>query len=240
MVEEALRSGEPRAQFVKILEVIGSQASRLYGSLYGSASEVRWRKEALDYSLVYLEETAYLTVLHTLLSKAKEHGAALYWVAKDTESRYLTEQEGVLGWLNDVMLLDYAWRGLGDVYTELKGRTFGRPKGIVAYRRLIEEVYSKWNQYSVVYFKIGRQGVVSQATYPVALNPALDKALTTLATLSDKLHGYPRPLNYVHNMAVLDPTLARVLADELYRRQPPHSILRYMLAPSGRRMLGLV
>lgn len=238
-VQSVLEDRDPYTQFTQILATIGRYASELYGGLYGAAEEPRWRKEALDYSLVYLEETAYLTVLHSLLGEAESRGVSLYWVAKDTESRYITEREGVLGWLNDVMLLDYAWKGVGGVYTELKGQTFGRPKGLVAYRPLIDEVYAKWNEYSVVYFKLNRHGVVSQMTYPTALPAAPHRALATLSALSDKLHGYPRPLNYVHNVAVLDPALARVLADEMYRRRGPEDILRYMLAPSGRRMLGL-
>ena len=241
-VAEIAETGEsPRKMFIRALEVIGRYSARLYETLSSAGSpEHRWRKETLDFSVVFFEETAYLTVLAALLRKAEELGAAVFWVAKDSESRYLTEQEGVLGWLNDVMLLDYAWRGMGDIYVRLPGVSFGMPRGCVAYRGVIEEVYRYWNDYTVVYFKFGEQGVVAQMTYPVKLSEdMLDKGLATLLGLSDRVHGYPRPLNYVHNLAVLNPGLARLMADELYRRSGREALVRFMLAPSGRRLLGL-
>ncbi|RLE70583.1 MAG: hypothetical protein DRJ43_01705 [Thermoprotei archaeon] len=233
---------DPRMCFQSIMSVVGRYANRLYAELC-SFEELgpQWRKEALDYSVVYFEETAYLSILNKLLEEAGERGSSVFWVAKDSESRYLTEREGILGWLNDLMLLDYAWRDLESVYTKLRGVSFGKPKGHVACFKLIDEVYEKWRDYTVVYFKLGRQGVATQMTYPTRLSDELlQEALSTLLQLSDEVHGYPRPLNYVHNLAVLNPGLARLIADEMYRRSSRGSLMRFMLAPSGRRLLGLV
>ena len=232
---------EPRRAFIEVLNIIGRYAGDLYRDICEAKSDEKALKEALDFSVVYMEETAYLSALRLLLKTAEDRKSCVFWVAKDSESRYLTEREGLLGWLSDVMLLDYAWKGLGDVYVELTGVSFGKPKGLTACRKLIDEVYDTWNEYSVVYFKLGKAGIVSQMTYPtrVSENKLVD-ALATLSSLSDRLHGYPRPLNYVHNLAVLNPSLPRILADELYKRLKPDDILRFMLTPSGRRLLGLV
>ena len=230
--------GEPCSVMAALLRAIMGEADALYRELGAQFPDRRWRKEALDFAVVYVEMTAYLTALKALLEAAEREGIGVFWVAKDAESRYVVEREGVVGWLNDLTLLDYAWREGENVYTALEGVRFGRPRWRVAWERLLGEVYGRWGDYGVVYFKLARRGAVMQMTYPsrVAQDRVLD-ALQTLSTLSDH-HGYPRPLSYVHHIAVLDPGLPRIIADELYRkaRSP---LLRSMLAPSGRVMLGL-
>ncbi len=236
--EMIVSGGEPRGVMAGLLRAVMEEADALYRELSAQSFDRRWRKEALDFAVVYVEMTAYLTALKALLEAAERGGVGVFWVAKDAESRYVVEREGVVGWLNDLTLLDYAWREGENVYTALEGVRFGRPRWRVAWEELLSEVYERWGDYSVVYFKLVRRGAVMQMTYPsrVARGRLLD-ALQTLSMLSDQ-HGYPRPLSYVHHIAVLDPGLPRIVADELYRRARS-PLLRSMLAPSGRVMLGL-
>jgi len=234
----ATRGGGVRPAFKAALKLLIETSGRLYSALCDLLNVPESRKDLLDYCVAYTEETAYLTVLAELVRMAGSRGAALYWIAKDSESRFLTEREGVLGWLNDLLLLDYAWRDLGDVYMKMPGLRFGMPKGLVAFPGAVEEVFRDWSETTVVYYKVGARGVVTQLTYPSRLSEGLvADALATLRSLADKRYGYPRPMNYVHNMAVLNPGLARLLADEYHRRGSP--MARFLFAPSGRRMLGL-
>lgn len=228
-----------REKSLRILSAIGSHSDKLYRLLTRKEHGTQGEKEALDFAVVYIEETAYLSALKNLLGLAEALGIGLFWVAKDTESRYITEREGITGWLNDVMLLDYAWRDLEKVYTLLEGKKFGMPHGHIACRKLVEEVYSRWSEYGVAYFKLAKYGVVMQFSFPKFSSKKLLDALETLASLADNMRGYPRPLNYVHNLAVLDSSLPCLIADEMYRRAGPNDIFRFMLKPSGRSLLGL-
>ena len=213
-------------------------ASKLYRELAGSAPDLRGRKEALDYAVVFAETTAYLALLEALLEAARSSSTALVWVAKDAESRYIVEREGLLGWLNDLSLLDYAWRAGERVYTLLEGVSFGRPKPCAAWSQLVSKLFREWGEYGVCYFKLARSGPVMQATFPSFVSgSAVAKLASTLAALSDQ-HGYPRPLSYAHHTAVLNPELAQVLADEMYRRSS-NPLMRSVLAPSGRALAGL-
>lgn len=228
-----------REKSLRILSAIGSHSDKLYRFLTRKEHGTQGEKETLDFAVVYIEETAYLSALKNLLGLAEASGTGLFWVAKDTESRYITEQEGITGWLNDVMLLDYAWRDLEKVYTLLEGKEFGMPRGHIACRKLVEEVYSRWSEYGVAYIKLAKYGVVMQFSFPKFSSKKLLDALETLASLADNMRGYPRPLNYVHNLAVLDASLPCLIADEMYRRAGPNDIFRFMLKPSGRSLLGL-
>ncbi|MEM1508327.1 MAG: DNA double-strand break repair nuclease NurA [Thermofilaceae archaeon] len=229
---------EPLNGFSKLLEGISGLANSLYQEISLIAPDIMSKKEALDYSVVYVEATAYLSTLNEFLKRCMELNTAPLWVAKDAESRFIVEKKGILGWLNDLSLLDHSWRTYDSVYALIEGARFGRPKSCAASRKLLEEVYSKWSTYHVLYFKLRRKGPVSQMTFPsfVSLDTAV-KAVSTLSELSDQ-KGYPRPLSYVHHLAVLNPELVRLMADELYKREHI-SVVRSMLAPSGRAMAGL-
>ena len=238
--EGLISGGEgTRRKLLEMLRFIGNFSEQLYQILVEKEQDKRGEKEALDFAVVYVEETAYLSALRALLDLAEASETGLFWVAKDTESRYITEQEGITGWLNDVMLLDYAWRGAEKVYTLLEGKEFGMPRGHVACRRLVEEVYGRWSRYGVAYFKLTRYGATMQASFPIFSREKLLDALETLASLADAIKGYPKPLNYVHNLAVLDASLPSLIADEIYRRAGSDDILKFMLKPSGRSLLGL-
>jgi len=231
-------AGDPFASMSELLDRLAACASELYGELGSRSPDVRSRKEALDFAVVYAETTAYLAALNLLLEECSSSGVALFWVAKDAESRYIVEREGVAGWLNDLTLLDYAWRDGEAVYAVLEGSRFGRPKPCAARPRLLHEVFGKWGAYGVAYFKLRRVGAVAQMTYPAFVErESVERALATLLALSDG-KGYPRPLSYVHHIAVLNPEFARIVADELYKREA-NQLVRSALAPSGRALAGL-
>ncbi|MEM0376250.1 MAG: DNA double-strand break repair nuclease NurA [Thermofilum sp.] len=230
--------GEPPRSLAKLLDDIALCSSELYGELCGESPDLRSVKEALDFAVVYCETTAYLALLDHFLRECGRRGVKPFWVAKDAESRYIVEREGVLGWLNDLSLLDYAWRGWESAYTLLKGVKIHKPKPCAVWAKLLDRVYGEWGGYGVGYFKLSRAGAVSQVTYPGFVpEDAVLSALATLLFLADR-RGYPRPLSYVHHIAVLNPEFARLLADELYKRQA-NPILKSMLAPSGRVAAGL-
>ncbi len=236
-VETASR-GDPLSAARALLSGLLDLATQLYRELASSAPDLRGRKEALDYAVVFAETTAYLALLEALLEAARSSSTALVWVAKDAESRYIVEREGLLGWLNDLSLLDYAWRGSERAYTLLEGVRFGRPKPCAAWSQLVSRLFHEWGEYGVCYFKLARSGPVMQATFPRFVSgSAVARLASTLASLSDQ-HGYPRPLSYVHHTAVLNPELAQVLADEMYRRAS-NPLVRSVLAPSGRALAGL-
>jgi len=230
--EDALSAA--RALLSGLLEL----ATQLYRRIASSAPDLRSRKEALDYAVVFAETTAYLALLKELLETARNSSTVLAWVAKDAESRYIVEREGLIGWLNDLSLLDYAWRGSERVYMLLEGARFGRPKPCAAWSQLLSSLFQEWDEYGVCYFKLSRSGPVMQATFPSFVSGSeVAKLASTLAALSDQ-HGYPRPLSYVHHTAVLGPELAQVIADEMYRRAS-NPLVRSVLAPSGRVLAGL-
>jgi len=230
--------GEPLSAFADLLGRVAACYSGLYEGIARELPSLRSRKEALDFAVVYCETTAYMALLDRLLEECRGRGVRVFWVAKDSESRYIVEREGVVGWLNDLTLLDYAWRGYESVYAAFEGERVHRPKPCALWPPLLERVYERWGRYGVCYFKLERGGVVSQMTYPefVGRDEVL-RALATLSSLSDG-RGYPRPLSYVHHIAVLNPELARIVADEMYRREQ-RPLLRSMLAPSGRVAAGL-
>ncbi|MEM1913457.1 MAG: DNA double-strand break repair nuclease NurA [Thermofilaceae archaeon] len=231
-------AGELPASLAELLERIYSHSNGVYSEICGVAPDVKSRKEALDFAVVYCETTAYLALLNHLLDECERRGVKPFWVAKDAESRYIVEREGVLGWLNDLSLLDYAWRDRESVHTTLKGVPIHKPKPCALWTPLLDEVYERWGGYGVSYFKFGRAGAVSQMTYPHFVGEEdVSAALATLQALADH-RGYPRPLSYVHHIAVLNPEFAKLIADELYRREK-NPILKSMLAPSGRAMAGL-
>ena len=236
----AARNRDPWLTFRDIIRVVGDSASELYENLEGLYGKTLGRREMLDLSMIYLETTAYLSSLRALLKEAEEKGVGLFWVAKDSESRYIVDKEGVKGWMNDLTLLDYAWRDKERVYLSFEDMKMGKPSVPVAYDRLLEEIYEKWGDHGVAYFKLSPRGAVIQTSYPENISKdTLSKALATLARLTDPLHGYPRPLNYVHNMTVLSQSLSRIIADEIYRKADRGTALKFILAPSGRGMIGL-
>ncbi|ABL78790.1 DNA double-strand break repair nuclease NurA [Thermofilum pendens] len=236
LVEEALGSEGVKGA-AKLFEGVSGLAWRLYTRLGGGVGGVE-KRVLLDYSYVFAEVAVYLEALRSLLTAGRESGVPLFWVAKDADTDQLAEKEGVGGWLNDVTLLDYAWRRLEGVYTVLEGREFGRPKPCAAPGKLVEELFAKWRRYRVAYFKLRLHGPVLQMTFPGYVGE--DEAREALATLSSlaESRGYPKPLSYVHNMAVLNPELARLVGDELYKRAES-PVLKAMLAPSGRVQAGL-
>jgi len=232
------RGGDPLPSFASLLARLAACSSELYARIASEAPDLRSRKEALDFAVVYCETTAFMSLLDEFLGECSRRGVKPFWVAKDAESRYIVEREGVVGWLNDLTLLDYAWRDLDSAYASFEGERVHRPKPCAVWRPLLEGVYERWGGYGVTYFKLRRAGVVSQMTYPEFVEGgAVLSALATLHQLADG-RGYPRPLSYVHHMAVLNPELARLVADELYRREQ-NPALRSMLAPSGRAAAGL-
>lgn len=235
---EEVAGGDPLVSMPALLDRLAACASRLYRELGSRSPDLRSRKEALDFAVVYAETTAYLAALKIFLEECQRSGIAPFWVAKDAESRYIVEREGVAGWLNDLALLDYAWRDGEAVYAVLEGSKFGKPKPCAVWPRLLAEVFGRWGAYGVAYFKLSRLGVVSQMTYPAFVErESVERALATLLALSDR-RGYPRPLSYVHHIAVLNPEFARVVADELYKREE-RQLVRSVLAPSGRASAGL-
>lgn len=235
---EEVAGDDPLASMSALLDRLAACASGLYRELSSGSFDVRSRKEALDFAVVYVETTAYLAALKLLLEECSSSGTAPFWVAKDAESRYIVEREGVAGWLNDLALLDYAWRESEAVYAALEGSEFGRPKPCAIWPRLLTEVFSKWNKYGVAYFKLSKLGAVAQMTYPGFVGrESVERALATLLALSDR-RGYPRPLSYVHHIAVLNPEFARVVGDELYKREESQ-LVKSVLAPSGRASAGL-
>lgn len=230
--------GEPLASMSKLLDRLAACAGKLYGELGSRSPDQRSKKEALDFAVVYAESTAYLAALNLLLEECSSSGVAPFWVAKDAESRYIVEREGVVGWLNDLTLLDYAWRDGEAVYAVLEGSKFGRPKPCAAWPRLLHEVFGRWSAYGVAYFKLKRVGAAAQMTYPAFVRQeSVERALATLLALSDG-KGYPRPLSYAHHIAVLNPEFAKIVADELYKREA-NQLVRSVLAPSGRALAGL-
>lgn len=234
---EAL-GGEVHASLAKLLERIALYSSELYAALGSRAPDLRSRKEALDFAVVYCEATAYLALLDRFLEECRSRGARPFWVAKDAESRYIVEREGVVGWLNDLTLLDYAWRDWGAVHATFEGERVYKPKPCAAWAPLLDSIYGRWGGYGVSYFKMCKAGAVSQMTHPDFVErSSVLAALATLHALADR-RGYPRPLSYVHHMAVLNPEFARLIADELYRREG-RPVLKSMLAPSGRASAGL-
>ncbi len=235
---EEVAGGDPLASMSALLDRIAACASGLYRELGSRSPDLRSRKEALDFAVVYAEATAYLAALNLLLEECSRSGVALFWVAKDAESRYIVEREGVAGWLNDLALLDYAWRDGEAVYAVLEGSKFGRPKPCAVWPRLLAEVFGRWSAYGVAYFKLSRLGAVAQMTYPAFVGlESVERALATLLSLSDR-RGYPRPLSYAHHIAVLNPEFAKLVADELYKREGSQ-LVRSVLAPSGRALAGL-
>lgn len=230
--------GEPLSSLAKLLSEIASCSSGLYESICSRSSDLKSRKEALDFAVVYCETTAYLTLLDQFLRESRVRGVKPLWVAKDAESRYIVEREGIVGWLNDLSLLDYAWRSWETAYTVFTGARIHKPKPCAVWPPILDEIYREWGGYGVSYFKLSKSGAVSQATYPEFVPvDAVRSALATLLSLADK-RGYPRPLSYVHHIAVLNPEFVRLVADELYRREA-NPILKSMLAPSGRVSAGL-
>lgn len=238
LVRGKLEGEGPLGGFSKLLREMSDLASSLYQEISATASDNISKKEALDYSVVYVETTAYLTALSEFLERCAELNTAPLWVAKDAESRFIVEEKGIVGWLNDLSLLDYSWRTHDSVYTLIKGPPFGKPRLCAALPTLLNEVYSRWNSYAVLYFKLRKAGPVSQMTFPAFVSPdTAIEAVSMLRELSDP-RGYPRPLSYVHHLAVLNPEIVRLMADELYKRER-NPIMRSMLAPSGRAMAGL-
>lgn len=238
LVRGKLEGEGPLGGFSKLLREMSDLASSLYQEISAAASDDISKKEALDYSVVYVETTAYLAALNELLERCAELNTAPLWVAKDAESRFIVEERGVVGWLNDLSLLDYSWRAYDSAYIVVRGPPFGKPRLCAASSTLLNEVYSRWNSYAVLYFKLKRAGPVSQMTFPAFVSPdTAVEAVSMLRELSDQ-RGYPRPLSYVHHLAVLNPEMLRLMADELYKRER-NPIIRSMLAPSGRAMAGL-
>ncbi|MCX8180893.1 MAG: DNA double-strand break repair nuclease NurA [Thermofilaceae archaeon] len=235
---ESAPAGEPLSAFSSLLKEVNACACELYTELVSSSDNQVSKKEALDFSFVFCESTAFLALLDNFLAACRNSSIYPYWVAKDAESRYVVEREGVEGWLNDLTLLDYSWKELDYAYTELEGKKLHRPKPCAVWEPILGKLYENWGENRVSYFKLAKVGPVSQMTYPrFAEGGAARTAVATLLTLADK-RGYPRPLSYVHHIAVLNPELAKLLADELYRREN-NPIVKYMLAPSGRVSAGL-
>ncbi len=243
-IGEVLSSKDPYNIFISTLRVIDEYGSLLYNEL--SKLFKRYlgytyaRKDLLDYSMVYVEETTFMSIINTLLEEAKERDVGVFWVAKDSESRVLAEKEQLLGWFTDLTLLDYSWRNLGNIFLQIDSLPpVGFPKEHVCPRKLRKYFTSKWNKYAITYFKLGVKGAVIQLSFPLAISrDMVNDALKTLLNVSDKRYGYPRPLSYAHNLAVLDQRLARLIADELWRSNK-NPLLKSILAPSGRYLLGL-
>jgi hypothetical protein len=221
-----------------LFEEISEKAWQIYKERNTMFEKASSKKSFLDFVCVYVETTVYLKALRELLTASRELQVPLFWVAKDSETNLLVEKVGLEGWLNDVTLLDYAWRNLEDAYTTLRGKEFGRLKPCAADRKLVSEILGAWGNYSVLYFKLRKLGPVLQVTYPSYVDE--DEALSALATLKElsDSRGYPKPLSYVHHMAVLNPEIARLVADEIYQRKAD-SIFRAAYAPSGRVKAGL-
>jgi hypothetical protein len=237
-IVEEVAGGDPLVSMPALLDKLAACASGLYRELGSRSPDLKSRKEALDFAVVYAETTAYLAAFKLFLDESSRSGITPFWVAKDAESRYIVEREGVAGWLNDLTLLDYAWRDGEAVYAVLEGSKFGRPKPCAVWPHLLAEIFSRWGAYGVAYFKLSRLGAVAQMTYPAFVGrESVERALVTLLALSDR-RGYPRPLSYVHHIAVLNPEFARVVADELYKREV-RQLVRSVLAPSGRASAGL-
>lgn len=238
---EGVAGGDPLRSMSALLEEIATCAGEMHEEMVSQEPDLLGRREAVDFAVVYAETTAYLSALKLLLEECSRAGVAPLWVAKDAEGRYIVKREGVAGWLNDLALLDYAWREGEAVYTvlesdELRVRRPERP--CAAWGRLLDEIYSKWAAYGVAYFKLSKLGAVAQMTYPSFVETGtVERALATLLALADR-RGYPRPLGYAHHIAVLNPEFARLVADELYRREGDH-VVRSVLAPSGRAAAGL-
>jgi hypothetical protein len=222
----------------RLLREISERAWQLYNMRASGGEAGATRKNLLDFAYVYVETTVYLEALKRLLLVSRDLGVPVFWVAKDSETSSLVEAEGLEGWLNDVTLLDYAWRDLEDAYMTIKGNKFGDPRPCAADYTLVQELFREWGNYSISYFKLRKMGPVLQMTYPEHVGE--DQVLSALATLKEvsESRGYPKPLSYVHHLAVLNPEVARLVADEIYRRTED-SIVRAAYAPTGRAKAGL-
>lgn len=222
----------------RLLREISEKAWQLYNMRASGGEAGATRKNLLDFAYVYVETTVYLEALKRLLLMSRDLGVPVFWVAKDSETSSLVEAEGLEGWLNDVTLLDYAWRDLEDAYMTIKGNKFGDPRPCAANYTLVQELFREWGNYSISYFKLRKMGPVLQMTYPEHVGE--DQVLSALATLKEvsESRGYPKPLSYVHHLAVLNPEVARLVADEIYRRTED-SIVRAAYAPTGRAKAGL-
>ncbi len=215
----------------------------------GASASIAAKRALLDYTALSFEEGAALATAYRLLEEASEREARLFWIAKDSDSRILAEALGLHGWYTDVSLLDYCWRRVGDAVLDVSrmarlspvGENFVKPevKGLLVEPGLAKKLYRKWGAYKIFYFKLTRLSPVFQLSYPAAYGrSAGEEAIGALTELKDNKYGYPRPLAYVHHMAVVSSDLARLLGDEGWRRARSE-FERTILSSPGRRLAGL-
>ena len=193
----------------------------------------------IDYVSSYLELTPFFYISSLLLETAKREDASIVWISKESNSRFLANIYELRGWVTDLVLVDWAWSGLDAAYFVFDDtKPVSIPKYHVAPQKVIGDLY-RWNHYVVVYAKLAKYAPSLQISYPKGLveEDILNDLLYTLSKISDKRTGYPKPLNYVHNLAVLSLDTAKLVAEKIWRNS--RGLQRSLLAPAGREQLGL-
>lgn len=225
--------------FTSFLEKISAHIDAALKSIEEEFGRERIVPVLIDYISAYLELVPFFYISGLLLQKATIDGLNLVWISKESNSRFLAKLFGLRGWINDLVLIDSAWRGLENVYMVFEDATpVSKPRYPVAPRKLLDTVY-RWNRYLIIYSKFSRFSPSLQLSFPKE-TPAEDSfgdILYTLSQISEKKTGYPKPLNYVHNLAVLNPEVARIVAEKIWRTSS--GLQRSIMAPAGRVQVGL-
>lgn len=244
---DSLDIGSPYEEFTRILDILPEYYSTMIYSLTEILGSGELIEKIIDYSVLTIEENLSFYQLTRLLDDALKGNVRVYWVAKDTNSRFLARINHLLTWVTDVSLLDHIWANKDNA--TLRVNDLIGLEGISAWRttrydrkgsELVFEpekairFYEEWGRYDVWYFKLSKRGPVLQLTYPQKYGREAGlEALGVLRSVSDPRTGYPKPLILVHHATRLEEGLAEGLGDSIWTRlEDP--LLKVLLARKAR------
>ena len=244
---DRIEYGNPYEGFMNIIDIMPEEYSSVINDILSVLENKKPIEKVIDYSLLAIDENIGFYQLTKLLDESLRKNVRVYWIAKDTDSRFLARVNRLSTWITDVSLLDHLWANenivalrvndLVDLESISAWRTtrwMGQGSELVFEPLRALEFYSKWGKFDVWYFKLTRYGPVLQLTYPQRYGrEAGIEALGVLRNLSDPKTGYPKPLILVHHATRLEERLAEGLGDTIWSRLE-NPLLKVLLARRAR------
>ena len=232
---------------MNIINIIPEEYSNIINDLLSVLEGKKSIEKIIDYSLLVIDENIGFYNLTKLLDESLKKNVKVYWVAKDTDSRFLARVNRLLTWITDASLLDHLWANEDTIalrvndLVDLEGisawrttRWMGQGSELIFEPLRALEFYNEWGKFDIWYFKLTRYGPVLQLTYPQRYGrEAGIEALSVLKNLSDPKTGYPKPLILVHHATRLEEGLAEGLGDVIWSRLE-NPLLKVLLARRAR------
>lgn len=244
---DKIEYSNPYEGFMNIIDILPEEYSSIINDLLGVLEGKKSVEKVIDYSLLVIDENIGFYNLTRLLDESLRKNVRVYWIAKDTDSRFLARVNRLLTWITDASLLDHLWANENTIalrvndLVDLEGisawrttRWMGQGSELIFEPLRALEFYNRWGKFDIWYFKLTRYGPVLQLTYPQRYGrEAGIEALSVLENLSDPKTGYPKPLILVHHATRLEEGLAEGLGDVIWSRLE-NPLLKVLLARRAR------